>query len=193
MIEIQLSELYRLHYGYSPDQKIQIDDEDWNAKRWQGDSKDKWYKIDPKSANGKRIFMPVTFKWVGAELFLPYCWMQITGGKYIVETRFTERRGSVKEIISEEELSINIQGFVFNRDGSFPETDVERLKALWAVNEPVEIDCPLTDIFLLTNEQNIRDRVLIKDFTLKPDKGVEHVKGFEMNLVSDADLELEIP
>lgn len=139
-------------------------------------------------ALGRTIFMPVT---IGGT-FLPYAWLTINGSKRIVETTMTERRGSVKEHISMDDYRINVKGFIIGHDGAFPEKQAEELKTLWERNEALEINCILTDIFLLTGENGGQDKVVIEDFTLNENPGVEHVRAFEMNLITDQQFELEI-
>ncbi len=189
MLEINLSLLFQKHWGDVPQEPIEIDGTDSRIvqQRWNAANNEKYYEVEDLS--GKRVFMPV---WLGG-LFLPYVWLTITGGKHIVETYFTERRGSVKEIVNERELLIEVQGFFVGTDGAFPEEQVQALRDVLALNEAVEINCPLTDIFLLQGENDLRDRVLITDWKFLPNRGVENVKAFELAMVSDAELELEIP
>lgn len=139
-------------------------------------------------ALGRTIFMPVT---IGG-LFLPYAWLNIQGAKRIVETTLTERRGTAKEHISMEDYTIGVKGFIIGHDGTFPEKDAENLKTLYERNESLEIKSILTDIFLLTGENGGQDKVVIKDFSLNENPGVEHVRAFEFTLITDQEFELEI-
>lgn len=184
MAVFKLNDLFENTFGFSPDDEIEVKEEDLVTVT----SDEKYYKENPHDVLGRVVFMPVTING----LFLPYCWFTISGGKKIVSTDLTERRGAVHEYISDTDLKINIKGFVFNHDGSFPESQVKELQELWAVNQAVEIDCPLTDLFLLTSDSGAQDKVIIENWRLLDNKGKKGVRGYEMNLITDQELELEI-
>lgn len=185
MAGINLNQLFEDGFGFRPEgEEIEVDENTvFNLRE-----SEKYYKQNPLDLYGRTVFMPVTLNG----LFLPYSWITIAGGKKIVETDFTERRGTIKEFISQTDLSINVKGFFINPEKTFPESQIVEFKDLVNVDTAVEIDCPLTDIFLLTNEAGAQDNVIIKNWRLLDNKGVEHVKGYEMNLVTDQELELEI-
>jgi hypothetical protein len=186
-ITIDLNQLYENNFGTRPKaDQIEVDGNDSRLVNVR--SGEKYFKAAPDDLYGRSVFMPITLGGV----FLPYTWLTISGSKKIVQTDLTERRGYVKEFIRENDLQINIKGFVFNADGTFPEQQVEALNALFAINAAIAIDCPFTDIFLLTNENGAQDSIVIKSFKFLDDKGVEHVKSFEIELVTDQDFELEI-
>jgi hypothetical protein len=180
---LNLNDLFAKQFGYTPeDFKIE---EKQVVKKSQSGLYGSYYA---KDIMGRDVFMPVTL----GDMFLPYCWIRISGSKRIVEENLTERRGSVKELIAMDDYRINIKGFFIGHDGQFPENDVQEFKTLWERNEALNIKCILTDIFLLTPEQGGVDMVVIKDFDLKENQGIEHVKGWEITLTTDQAFELEI-
>lgn len=174
-------------FGFNPQvDEIEIDGSDSRIVNVKSDGK--WYKSEPSGLYGYTVFMPVTV----AGIFLPYCMVTISGGNKIVETDVTDRDGMVKEYIRADDLSIQIQGVLYTRDGTFPEEQAQEFKDLVRTRVAVEIDCPLTDIFLLTNETNAQDKVVVMDWKLTPQKGVEHVVPFELSLKTDREFELEV-
>lgn len=187
MATFDIKNIINRTFGFSPEvEEVKIDGNDSRIVNVK--SKGKWYKTDPSDLYGRSIFMPVTING----LFLPYCMVTPSGGNKIVETDLTERDGTVKEYIRSDDLALRIQGVVVNRDGTFPEEMVTELRDLWRMKVALDIDCPLTDLFLLTNETNAQDKVVIYDWTMMPRKGVEMAMGFEMNLKSDQEFELEL-
>src|SRR5690554_3979343 len=125
MITIDIQAIFSGQFGFNPPaEEIRIDGNDSRIVNIKSD--DKWYRADPDDLYGRSVFMPVTING----LFLPYCWLSITGGNKIVETDFTERDGTVKEYIAANDLEITLQGVVLNRDGTFPERQIEDLRDL---------------------------------------------------------------
>lgn len=133
-------------------------------------------------AVGRNYFMPVELG--GMQLSYPV--IRISGSKNIVETQLTERKGSVIEIINQDSYKIYIRGFMINHQGHFPEEDVYNLQQLFELNKSIPIKSVLTDLFLTSD-----DRVVIKDFNLPEVQGVENVKPYELELISDSVFELE--
>lgn len=134
-------------------------------------------------AMGRYYFMPVELG--GLELQYPV--IRIQGRKILQETVMTERKGSVIEGIAMENYRIYIRGFMVDHGGLYPEDQIYALKEAWERNESLPLRSVLTDIFLESE-----DRVVITDFSLPEVKGVEHVKPYEINLVSDSIFTLEI-
>jgi hypothetical protein len=166
----------------SPDFKFK--DENIVNKKSQGNYGE-YYK---KDLQGRQIFMPIT---IGG-YFIPYAWAAISGSKKIVETAMTERRGSVNEIIGMNDYQISIKGFLIGQDGHFPEDFMDDMRALFEKLESVELQCILTDIFLLSKEHGGQAKVIITSLDIKEAQGIENVRGFEMSLKTDQIFELEI-
>lgn len=183
MNQFTLNDLFAKQFGYTP-QTIEVPKESVRKKSTTG----KYGSYYAKDLQGRDVFMPMTL----GGLFLPYVWFNISGTKRYVETDLTERRGSVTEYVSMNDYRMSVKGLLIGHDGSFPEKDVEDLKTLWERAEALEIKCILTDIFLLTNEHGGQDKVLMQNFNLAENPGVEHVRGFTFDLKTDQQFELEI-
>jgi hypothetical protein len=136
-----------------------------------------------KDAKGRDYYLPVMLGGIQ----LPYPVISIRSSKTIVETPMVERSGSVYEGISMDDYSITIRGVLVNTLDIFPEKDVIQLRDLWKRNESIQIRNVLTDIFLEGNQH-----VIIKSFDIPEMGGTKHVRAYQMELVSDMDLILEI-
>lgn len=177
--EFNLKQIFATYFGYTPEE-FKVEEKDVKKS-----SPDNYYE---KDSQGRDVFMPLTL----GGLFLPYVWISVSSSKIIEETGVTERRGSVKEQISCEDWVFNVKGLHVGHDGSFPEKDVDDLRALYERNEAVVCKSALTDIYLLAKENEANDKVAIFDYNLHDNKGVEHVRAFEFMMKSDTIFELEI-
>jgi len=152
-----------------------------------------------KDGLGREYFMPVTIKYPegGAEKGtlkkweLPYPVVSITGGKTIVETALTERRGTVKELINNQDYEITIRGFIVGAGNEFPEQEVTTLRTIYEQSTTLSIECPLTDIFLLRPDRSGSDQVVIKQLRLPEVTGIKNVRPYELLLISDEPFNLE--
>jgi Domain of unknown function (DUF6046) len=136
-----------------------------------------------KDAKGREYYLPVMLGGVQ----LPYPVISIRSSKTIVDTPMVERDGSVYEGISMDDYMITIRGVMVGANNSFPEDDITKLKELWEKKESVQIRNVLTDIFLKGE-----NKVIIKSLELGEMGGTKHVRSYQMELVSDMELELEI-
>lgn len=143
-----------------------------------------------QDALGRYYFMPVKL----GDLDLPYPIIRIQSRKNIVETQMTERKGSVIEIISQDNWKIYIRGFIFAHDRKFPEEDIYNMRKMYERNESLVISSVLTDLFLTSQDSNNNetDKVVITDINFPEVKGIEHVKPYEIQLISDSIFELEV-
>ncbi|MDW8420164.1 MAG: DUF6046 domain-containing protein, partial [Chitinophagales bacterium] len=141
--EFNLTDLFQTTWGYRPSNisfndadggknVIQTGDESGNIrftgsnlinKKSQTGMYGSYYA---KDIRGRDVFMPLTL----GGLFLPYVWLNVKVAKRIVETPLTERRGSVMELISFDNVQIGVKGFAVNHDGTFPEEIIEDLRKL---------------------------------------------------------------
>ncbi len=79
-----------------------------------------------------------------------------------------ERRGTVKELWSQDDYDISISGvFMSDSDGTLPETALRRLRAYCEGRKSVEVESPLFTLF------NIR-RMAIEDYQFPFTKGMEN-------------------
>lgn len=116
---------------------------------------------------------------------LPFPVISVSSSKTIVETPLTERRGTVKELINIRNYEITIKGFIIGEGNNFPESEVTILRNIYEQNEPLAIQCPLTDIFLLRPDRSGSDQVVITELKFPAVTGVKNVAPYELHLVSD--------
>ena len=144
------------------------------------------YGIAP---DGREYFLPTTINGedIGFNL------ISITGKKKIIETDLTERRGTVKEIISIQDYTIDIKGLIIgSHDNDFMTVEKKMgvIRTLFDLNESVELVNALTDIVLISAGQK-RDKIVIESLSFPETKGVKHVRGYAMTMISDSVFELE--
>lgn len=162
------------------------------------------YKIDPAppqfvttfkgsilfrdDEHNREYYLPVQL----GGLWLPFPVISITTGKTIVETQMVERKGSVHEIISTDDIVITIRGIIIRPDNNFPEEELEQLNSLFVKNESLAIRNALTDIFLYDGDEKATDKVLIKSLSFPEVIGRNGMRPYQMQLVSDLVLTLEV-
>jgi hypothetical protein len=134
-----------------------------------------------KGLFGRPYFMPVKL----GDVELPNPVIRITNKKTIVETAMVGRTGTVKELISLEDYKIKIKGIIIMEDNSYPEADIRKLHDLYKQNTSFPISSALTDIFLTDD-----NKVVVTNITWPEMTGIQNVKTYEMDLVSDHPLEL---
>lgn len=108
----------------------------------------------------------------------------ITGKNMIVKRNVLKtasadvaRRGSVKELWSQDDYEINISGVFIATDGRLPSSDVMRLRHYCEGRQSILVDSPLLTLF------NIR-RIAIEDFQFPFTKGIEN-QMFSLKATSD--------
>ncbi|KAA2244569.1 hypothetical protein F0L74_00915 [Chitinophaga agrisoli] len=121
------------------------------------------------------------------EVNLPNPVIKVTNKKTIVESVLVGRIGTVKELIGQEDYKINIKGIIIIENNSYPEAEITAIHELYSKNTNLTISSALTDIFLTDNNS-----VVITDISWPEMAGIQNVKTFEMNLVSDRAFELII-
>ncbi|MCW3467640.1 DUF6046 domain-containing protein [Chitinophaga nivalis] len=140
-----------------------------------------------KGAFGKSYFMPVTLIIPASEtqparsISLPNPVIRISSRKTIVETAMVNRTGTIKELINTEDFKISIKGVIINDSNHFPEDEIKQLHALYSVDEAITINSVLTNFFLKSEEQ----KVVITDINWPEVTGIQNVKPYELNLISD--------
>lgn len=149
----------------------------------------------------QEYFLPITFTYtedspldtndnaslsIEKTIELPPSLVSISSKMDIVETKLTERRGTVKEMISLGDYEINIRGFVIgpNRN-DLPEDIIAQLRALRELGKPIKMACALTDIFLVRPDRLGSDEVVIVSFDLLEMRGSKNVIPYVMRLISD--------
>lgn len=138
-----------------------------------------------KDLQGNYYFMPVVFMHNGKVYEITCAVVSITGKKNIVSTPMIGRKGTVKELINEDDYQINITGIVIGENQQFPEAELDLIKELYSVNEAVELKCALTDVFLTEG-----DKVVITDISFPQSVQTEYTQVIEMQCISDRAFEL---
>jgi hypothetical protein len=143
---------------------------------------------------GKEIWLPVKFVNLNAaefgqsELLLPHTVIEIDLKKTIIKTPLAERRGTVKELYSIDDYVISLKGFLIDDGRVWPEKELELLNKLWKLNEAIEFDNALSNVFLEGDT-----RVVIEDLKLPAvENGVKHIRPFSMKLESDSVFTLDV-
>lgn len=143
--------------------------------------------IYKKNLLGNLYYMPVVFVHQGEEYEIDCALVSITGRKNIISTPLVGRKGSVKELINEDDYQVSITGLVIGDDRQFPEEKLDRINVLYTVNEAVTLKCALTDVFLSED-----DKVVITDISFPPSAQTEYTQVVEIKCVSDRAFELII-
>jgi len=139
-----------------------------------------------KDENGRDVFSPVTLKWGGNEVTLPYSTVSVTGSKKIVNTDLINRKGSVNEQISLNDYIFQINGVVVS-DQELPEDWLALFAQLFTTKEPIEIVNPVTDFYLADNQN-----IIITSHNLPSMQGVSNAQAFSFKAKTETNLELVI-
>ncbi len=137
---------------------------------------------------GNYYFMPVVFEADGKAYEIDCALVSVSLKKTIVETPVVGRRGTVKELINTQDLTISITGCLISEEkGYWPESRINDMWALFQKNEAVTLKCALTDCFFDDD-----DKVVITDLSFPAPNQVEDVVPLSMQCVSDQVFELKI-
>jgi hypothetical protein len=117
--------------------------------------------------------------------------ISVSGGNKIVRREALKvdpaviRRGTVKEVWSQEDYEVNISGLFKSGDGeALPETYLRELRALCEARETIEVESALFSIFGIT-------RLAITEYSLPFTNGLEN-QQFVIKAFSDEAFELLI-
>ncbi len=136
--------------------------------------------LNHKGLNGVYYFMPMA---IGGVQLPNEPTMSVTSKKNIVETKLVgmTRRGTVKELISEGDYEIRINGICMSDDGfNYPSDQVEAIRKLYDTNESLKLTCALADYLEIEN-------IVIRSIEWVEMKGISHCQGYKINAVSDED------
>jgi hypothetical protein len=138
---------------------------------------------------GKEIWMPIEFKKLDprkfgvTDLLLPYSVISLESKKTIIKTSLSERIGTVKELYGLDDFNITIKGFLIDENRKWPEKELLILNELFSLNESIEINNVMTDLFLGKDGDKL---VTIEDLKFPAiENGWKHIRPFSMKLVSD--------
>ena len=146
---------------------------------------DKGTALYKKDLQGNYYFLPVVFVYKEKEYEITCAVVSITGKKNIVSTPLVGRKGTVKELINEDDYQISITGIVIGENQQFPEEQLDSIKELYSINEAVELKCALTEVFLSEG-----DKVVITDISFPQSNQTEYTQVIEMQCISDRAFEL---
>ncbi|MDE3185282.1 MAG: hypothetical protein KGM16_17860 [Bacteroidota bacterium] len=192
MAQFNLSHIFKQAFGYDAPttdaSKIKIPQA--AARREQSRLGQPFYKTD---LSGREFFLPVTIDGI----LIPFAVMGMTWKKTIVETPMPERGGAVIELINIDTYQFTLKGLLVNETNDFPDDGVMELFDLFKQNNSVTIHSVLSDIVLsgksnLNAEDPDGHKVVIKEVTWPEVSGVEHVKPFQMQLISDYLFDLKV-
>jgi hypothetical protein len=198
LIVYDLNQLYRQYFGGNPVvPKVTNQTVDISPYRING-SNDQVTQIKGSALTadylGKEVWLPIKFVnlnstvFGASELLLPYAVIEMDAKKTIVKTALAERRGTVKELYSIDDFTISIKGFLIDNNRVFPEEELTILNKLWELNEAIEFDNALSNIFLDKDT-----RVVIEDLKLPAvENGWKHIRPFSMKLESDSIFTLDV-
>ena len=123
-------------------------------------------------------------------IMLPNATISITGKKNMIETPLINRAGSVIELISIDSYKIEIKGIAIENDqeNGLPQESLKMLSTLWKLNKSVKlVDAVVKDYFL-----DADNSVVITDIKLPDMKGISGAQAYEISMISDTVLTLEV-
>lgn len=136
---------------------------------------------------------PLRMKWEDEEDWwtLPFDpVISVSGGNTIIRTDVlrqdngrSERRGTVKEVWSQQDYQVQIAG-MFIGSGNFPENDVRRLRYYCEERKVVEVACELLQVFGI-------NRIAIESYDFAHTPGSEN-QQFAIKAYSDEEFSLLI-
>jgi hypothetical protein len=104
--------------------------------------------------------------------------------KNIVKTKIQGREGTVKEYISSEDVTINVQGLLVNKSNNYPATEAEQLKQIFDVPQQLRV----TSKFI--NDVLGLDFIVIETWRMNQLEGFRNVQPFFFTASSDVDLNI---
>lgn len=170
--EFSIKDIFRSAFGYEPPADFSIPQS--AGRKQNSDLGQAFYKED---AQGREFFIPVELDGY----ILPFAVISVSEKKTFVSTAMPERGGSVHELISVDDYSINIKGIMMQED--FPERDMIDLHKIFLKDAAVTLRSVITDIFLTGDSEH---KVIIKSISWPATSGNEHAKPFEIECESDS-------
>jgi hypothetical protein len=113
----------------------------------------------------------------------------INGGKNVIETKLNrgQRTQNVIEEVNLNNYKIKLRGIIINKEfeDQYPEVEVRRLREILEKPGSVSIENGLTALWNISN-------VVIVDWDIFEVEGDISAQAFQIDMISDRDLELEI-
>ncbi|MDE7149608.1 MAG: hypothetical protein K2O01_04275 [Bacteroidales bacterium] len=107
--------------------------------------------------------------------------------KTIVQTPLSGYGGSVKELVSPDDMEISITGCLLGKRGVWPEERIMGLRELFEENAAVSLKCALTDCFF-----DMDDKVVLTSLSFPSSQQVEDIVPVRIECVRDQVYELNL-
>lgn len=140
-----------------------------------------------KDLLGGYYFLPVSFS-SGVRTYEIDCAL-VTARlrKTVVRTPMAGYGGTVKELVSPEDMEIGITGCLLGKRGTWPEERIVGLRELFEENAAVSLKCALTDCFFDTD-----DKVVLTALSFPAAQQVEDIVPVRIECVRDQVYELNL-
>lgn len=142
--------------------------------------------VQASTPYGQKLFMPLK---IGGVLMPNEPTISFEMPNNIVETKLvgSKRKGTVKELISEDDDRMVIRGICFNFASPkvYPEDEVKMIRDLRSRKESLAIECALTSLLGIY-------RIVIKTIFFPEVIGGQNYQPYEIQCVSDEPFDLEI-
>jgi hypothetical protein len=130
---------------------------------------------------GDRLEGPLALKndSYGKNIFLDICAINISQGKSIRKTQVIGARGTIKELVSMDDLQIEIVGQLVDNSKLFPPLDqIDNMYALYEKNETLNIYSEYLGAMGVT-------KVVMENLTITENQQFKNVVDYSIKLVSD--------
>jgi hypothetical protein len=142
---------------------------------------------------GSYQFLPASINGID----MPNAVVIITGEKHIEETDIVDV-GTVFEKVFTRPYSITIICTIIGNNGNWPELEIQAIRDLWRLDEPVTLRCALTDQFLAQKKADGKwydtptNNFIIKNIAVLDNQGAENVEVIQIDGMSNIEFELEL-
>jgi len=112
--------------------------------------------------------------------------VHVTGNKIIVKTQVAGVQGSVKELVSDDDYMVTIEGLIINEDGDdFPEEISRRIIEICQSPKSLKVQSDFLAMFDIHN-------LVIENYNFQGVTGNQNVQSYTINALSDRPLTLEL-
>lgn len=140
-----------------------------------------------KDLLGGYYFLPVSFSSGVRTYEIDCALVSARLRKTIVQTPLSGSGGTVKELVSPDDMEISITGCLLGKRGVWPEERIMGLRELFEVNAAVSLKCALTDYFF-----DMDDKVVLTSLSFPSSQQVEDIVPVRVECVRDHIYELNI-
>lgn len=133
------------------------------------------------------VIMPSKDENTVTSMYLPHATVaELSRAKNIVTTQLQGRNGTVKEYISMGDWQISLRGFIIDYENDlYPEEDVRRMNDIFEKDKALKINSKLLSLIGVT-------RIVVTDIKFPSMEGFQNVQPFELTLLSDEPIVLEV-